>query len=1039
MSEIVEAAAGTGKTESLITKILDWVYGERRLNLSRILALTFTEKAANEMRQRLSDTLSELVRGSEKALDLLARRLGRRVEPDEARVRAREGLAEIEGAQITTIHSFCAHILRLFPIEAGVAPGFQVDEGERFEAFFDRRWREWLDRQLGEGGAGRGEWEELLSAVSLADLRELAAELCRKVSVSLPVESKLPARSEVEPVHALGRTLLEQLGSQSNDQVRSVKLSVRLMKEYLEGRLRASDLSRARLIEDKAPGQKKYESIRDDVLRVCRMGRHLPGAIAVAAASRLLAPFVRDFRDELVQKGTLTFEALLSFARRVLHSNLFVRHQLKQMFAAILVDEFQDTDPIQYDIILFLAERPESFANDVRRIELEPHKLYIVGDPKQSIYAFRGADIEAYEEIKQVVLRNGGTPRRLDVNYRSRAEILEVVNTIFSKLMVFEKGLQPDYIAFKPHRTEPSPDPDSVQVVRMAGKKLSADAARGAEARYIAEWIDEHIAAGERGKVAILLRSLNDVQMYLDRLRRKGIPYVIEGEKFFYQAQEIIDVTNLLQAVVNPHDEIAIVGFLRSFAAGLSDPEVFALRGRLHYLAHQPADPYARRIYAAMRDLHERSSRIRVDELVDLALERFPFLPSAAATYYGPQAVSNLLKIRMQAAEAARSGNISAAAFVDQVRRNIESLKEEGESPIADERLDAVKVLSIHRSKGLEFDTVFLPDMHRKLEDGVDDRVLTEWSTGQTGLALGKAAVDSVGLRLRLKVAARKREESLRVLYVAMTRAKSKLILTGRIEPGGASFAAKLCLALPSLAGSPPGLWPAGGGHIRVIDYAPPGPWKFRLRSEKARARVDAAKLSEAWKNRCALYDSTLAATVVSTPAGQREKGIAIDEEVDESPIREKREAAIWIGIVCHDLLARLDWSQPRLALDAALAEVPPEHRDVVRTKSESMLNAFISSEAFRRIAAARILGREVPFVLSRGSQLVSGRIDLLLQEDKTWWIVDYKTGGGEDLIDSYGPQLAAYKEALSQAAGDRPLRTAILHLPTSRWIEKEV
>lgn len=1027
---IVEAAAGTGKTESLIYKILDLVYGERQLKLSRILALTFTEKAANEMRKRLSDTLAELVRGNARAVSLLGDRLGRSISMTEAQDRAREALVEIESAQITTIHSFCAYMLRLYPIEAEVAPDFEVDEGDKFEALFDRRWKEWLDEQLAEDGPAREDWETLLSGTTLARLRELAGQMCRKYSIALPIESSPPSRSDVEKMLARGRQLLERLGSDKNDAVRSVWLSCELMQAYLDVRLRGSDVGRAKWIDAKAPTQKKYEPVKADIEEVARYGKHLPGMIVASKAARLLSPFAKEFREELVRKGFLTFEALLAFARRLLHKRAFVRYQLKTLFSVILVDEFQDTDPIQYDIIMFLSERPKSFGSEVRQIELEPNKLYIVGDPKQSIYAFRGADIEAYEVIKQVVIRNGGRQRRLDVNYRSRAEILEVVNTIFSKLMIENRGLQPGYIAFKPYRVPDAPHPEAVEIVRMIGEKLKSDEARDAEARYIAEWIEGNAAVGERGRIAILLRSLNDVQTYLDMLRRKGIPYVIEGEKFFYQAQEIIDFTNLLEAVVNPHNEIAVVGFLRSFAAGLGDPDVFALRGKFNYLVHEPDDAFARKIYARLRELHEFSTKRRVDELVDRALEIFPFLMTASATYYGPQAVSNLLKIRMRAAEAARTGRVSAASFVDQARRSVEGSKEEGESPIADERIDAVKVLTIHRSKGLEFDTVFLPDMHRKLEGDVNDTVLSDWSLGKAGISLGGHVVDEAGLELRKKIEDRLQEETRRVLYVAMTRAKSKLILTGRFDPRQNSFARLLCEALPALPECTPGLLPAGGGHIQVRDYVYQGPWKFRRKAKRAKLQVDARALGRTWEERKKLFERVNATPLFVSPSSLAErlaKKITTLEEPDDLVVREK---SVWVGIVCHDALARLDFDRPRWRVSVTGA--PLEHQEAVEAEAKRILEKFAATDVFRRLQEGKRVGREVPFVMAQGDQCVSGRIDLLLEEKDVLWVLDYKTGGTED----FRPQLEVYRQALQKAVGAKPVKTAVIHLPTGRWIE---
>jgi ATP-dependent helicase/nuclease subunit A len=1030
MSLIVEAAAGTGKTESLVTHLLRRLFGDPPVRLSRILALTFTEKAANEMRKRVTDLLAELVRGDPETAKKVRDRIGRNVDNAALRSGAREAIAEIESAQIATIHSFCAHILRLYPIEAGVVPGFEVDEGEQFELLFERRWREWLDAQLSGAGAFREEWEDLLGAASLEELRELAAELCRRQAVPLPVESRAPSREAVEAMLARAVGLQERLPPGNNDNARSLKLSAELMRAFLGGRLKGSDAGRAKHIVDGPPDQKKYQQVREEMAAVCAFGRALPGALAASRAGRLLSPFARDFRDEFLRLGHLTFDGLVSFARRLLRDNLYVRYRLKTLFEAILVDEFQDTDPLQYDLILLLAERPEKSGGEPRQVELQPGKLYIVGDPKQSIYAFRGADLQAYEATKQAILRNGGREECLDINYRSRPEILRVVNAVFGKLMRFQEGLQPRYIEFQARPSSGPQVEDAVEFVRVVGG-AGAEEAREAEAAFIADWIEESIPEGGRGRVALLLRSLNDVQVYLDRLRRKAIPYVIEGEKFYYQAQEIIDAKNLLAAAVNPHDAIAVVGFLRSFAAGLDDAEVVALRGRFDYRSVLPENPHARKVYAALKDLHDRSGRLRVDELVDLALERFPLLMAASATYYGPQAVSNLLKLRLQAGEAAASGRTSVADFVDRLRRSVESFREEGESPIADERLDAVKVLSIHKAKGLEFDTVILPDLHRQLPDAIDTKVLFDWTSGRTGLLLGRDRADAAAMELAARLAERKRQEARRVLYVAMTRARSKLILTGAFV-NRPSSSALLIEAIPALAERPAGRIQIGGASVRIRDIRYGGPGRLRRRVRRDALRADPEGLARGWERRKALEEKIRSTPLFWSPSDLSEKKVDVGEEEEPAPPRLER--AAWVGIVCHDALARIDLSRPRAEVGPSLRAVPRGMREAVGREARRLLARFFASAGFRRIRGAKLLGREIPFTLRREGRIYAGRLDALLEEQGVLWVLDYKSFAG-DLFDRHAPQLEVYRDAVERATG-RPVRAAVVSLADGAWVE---
>ena len=309
----------------------------------------------------------------------------------------------------------------------------------------------------------------------------------------------------------------------------------------------------------------------------------------------LLSPFVQAVRQSFLNSGWLTFDGLLGKARTLLRDHPAIREQLKRDYRALLVDEFQDTDPVQYEIVLYLAERMGLQAISWRDAELEPGKLFIVGDPKQSIYAFRRADIEAFDHVVERMERSGALRCELATNFRSHAQVLDVVNGVFNALLVAQPSIQPPNVPLtvQPNRSSQFRNP-GVELRLVASEHdddLDSAAATRVEAEQIALLIGRLLQPAEHaftstesghtlrpGHIALLFRKLTQAEHYLEALRRHHIAYIIDGEKHFYRRQEVIDLVNILRCVESPHDRIALVGVLRSAVGGLPDSALVALQ-----------------------------------------------------------------------------------------------------------------------------------------------------------------------------------------------------------------------------------------------------------------------------------------------------------------------------------------------------------------------------------------------------------------------------------------------------------------------------
>ena len=323
---------------------------------------------------------------------------------------------------------------------------------------------------------------------------------------------------------------------------------------------------------------------------------------------------------------------------------------------------------------------------------MEPGKLFIVGDPKQSIYAFRRADIEAFERVVEKIRAGGGTVYSLVTNFRSNEAVLAVVNNVFDRLFQPAEHIQPanEPLAVKPQR-KPEVSVSGAQLrLVTAGEddeEFDVQAATRAEAEALARWLKEELlpetTVTDRdrregplrpGHIALIFRKLTQAQVYLDALRRYDIAYITDGEKHFYRRQEIVDVVNLLRVIDNPHDSIALVGVLRSPLGGMADRDLLALqqieglgyqrRERLSAWNH-PRAGTVRRLYERLAELHQLAPLQPVPDAIDLIFDRLPVLELAAASLHGEQAVANLRKIREMAEALADRPHLTLTGFVD--------------------------------------------------------------------------------------------------------------------------------------------------------------------------------------------------------------------------------------------------------------------------------------------------------------------------------------------------------------------------------------
>jgi len=1061
----VEAAAGAGKTTVLVTRLLELIRSGKA-TLDQIVAVTFTEKAAGELKVRVREEI-------ERALD-------ENLDPA-TEERFRGALDDLGHGPIGTIHSFCASLLRERPVEAGVDPQFAVADELTASLLRERVWGEWLEGELaagnravlravshgvnleGQGHTVYGLTQKMLDCPDLLDglpRRPDAGENAREfIHYARPKLATLVDQldtycSAEESAHFRGcmedarRTLV--LAEGLND----IQAEAEVMRLYLRRRFPGKQHWSRRESRDLA--RQIHAELKDRLEAV----QEAIGADLAASAAEALVGFIDSYRSAKEQEGLLDFHDLLLLTRDMLVRSREARDHFKARYKHLLVDEFQDTDPLQVEIVFFLAERRGRHGAAWQEVELEPGKLFMVGDPKQSIYRFRRADIEVYEKAK-AALSSQGDPLILSQSFRPVRQLAEAVNRIFAPVIKKpDDGLyQPDYVPLVPHRGDVAkraaatvlfPPPEVRQEL------TNEDSARRAEAQCVAAMIRRIVGEGWEivdpgtkrrravayGDIAILARTFTTCERYADALASAGIPLRIIGGKHFYLAYEIHSLVAVLKAIDNPHDRLSLIAALRGPFFGVSDDELLVAsceRGPLSYLDDDHGGDLGAAL-AVLRELHER----RHAESLALFLQRLFEKTKVLELFYlrprGAQRVANLVKIVERARELDGKQRVTFRGFVRWLSRLHETEADETESPMLEGEADFVQFLTIHRSKGLEFPVVFVADMTYGTGRASNFVVLRDRqpSEGQFAFYLGEE-----GLRVRTanwpgkeheKV--RAEAEAARLFYVAATRARDLLFLMAHWGKGRGGLAAFLGDELN--AEDPSWGQRTACGTVfdtRTLDLKQGLGRPFRVRLPKLeRLGKEAEKRlasREKWRQDMANTLAKAQEGIVWRTPSRLQDGFGTRAEVDAaSPASGEGRR---VGSLVHRCLERAGLDDASV-LDALLEaearglrlseEATSVARRLVRVAAESSL--------LRRALNAASCYHEVPFSAKVNEVVLTGLIDLLFVEDGQVVVVDFKTDAVRDeaelerRAESYRAQVLAYALAAHRILC-KPVKEVIL------------
>ena len=1065
----VEAGAGSGKTHSLVARVVATVL-DGGVPLRHIAAVTFTEKAAAELRDRLRVAFER-----------------------DGSPAAQEALDELDSAAIGTLHSFARRILTEHPIEAGLPPLLEVLDEVASGVAFDERYVNLRTAMLDDPALTPALLLALSAGMRLDDLRSLALTFtdnwdlipARVLATAPPA---LPT-VDITPLLETARWLAEQRGRCRADDDKLLP-NVEAVADWA-ARLAAAadDPARVALLRGLPEGgwnlgrRENWEApvteVRAAGRRLVRDARALRTQVLDAAlrtlARRIGASTLADAQARR-EEGRLEFHDLLVLTRDLLRHPVHgasVRAALQQRYRRLLLDEFQDTDPIQIELAVRIAGGAAADAPQWTDVVVPPASLFVVGDPKQSIYRFRRADIGTYLTAQQHL----GEQVLLDTNFRTGSSIVDWINHTFGRLILPEPGSQPQ---FHPLRAVRPDAPVGPAVVRLGTRPHSATTNAGAlrehEAADVVAAVRTALAQrwqveaepGPDGQrrwrditlpdIAILLPARTALPQLEAALDEAGIRYHSEASSLVYRTAEVRELLAAARAVDDPSDQLSLVTALRSRLFGCGDDDLWTWRsagGSWHILRQAPesipADHPVAQAIAWLRRLHYDSAWLSPSEVLGRIVEGRRMLETAVADRHARDIWRRLRFVVDQARAWSEVEHGGLRSYLSWVTRQSSDNARVAEAVLPETDTRALRIMTIHAAKGMEFPMVIVAGMTSQpfaRRGGVD--VL--WPpTGGYELRLRRDFATA-----SYDVAAPIDEqmddhERIRLLYVACTRARDHLVVsTHRREPAGpawrraetrltsAELLAQGCadapgmveltpvpdlsLAQPAPEVAPPPdypQWSASAAALRARTARPSAVSASQFEGSAESATADSARIRAA------------ATDVLGEPV---DPGLAKDARDLELPPWNKGRYGTAIGRAVHGVLQTVDLRTGD-GLDGAvaaqaLAEGVGEFADVVARLARSALAAdLIRRAATRRHWRETYVGTTLPS--ADGDHVVEGVVDLLYRDDDGLVLVDYKTDAVPvqaipSRVDYYRPQMAVYALALQAAVGE-PVRRCVL------------
>lgn len=1081
----VTAGAGAGKTTCLKDTYLGLL--EKGLKPDQIVAITFTEKAAEEMRSRVVQAVAA------------------RAQEDSSRDWHRL-LPLVEWAPLTTIHSFCASLLREFGVLLGLNPDLAVLDENEFSALLAEIIQDILRGALSQGGQVL---QRLLAHYpsQLDNHISLLFQALRTDGLSVEQAGKATQQAHDKAL-AAGKGIVDQIArgvsdlesicatKKINKQAQYGKNIYALIDEWpelktaLEADIQDSGVQ-ARLYELTKGNWQAAKPARDIIRPAVERLISLPHISVAAQLSddllSLVEQVTRQVEEECRRRSCLSFDDLLLLARDLLKNHAQVLTELRQRWQVLMVDEFQDVNPVQGELVRLLA------GLDEENPAVAPPRLMVVGDHKQSIYAFRGADVTVFAKTMREFPLLGGKVAALKENFRSQPGLIAFFNRLFAEVFKDAALAENAPLAFveytqnddqEPGRDHPKTDHALVEVVEVVGpgadegEKIPASAWRQFEAKAIASYLDRVIRKDgvPPGRIALIFRRLTQIGVYEDALRGAGVGFYTVRGRGFYDCQEVADLLSAMRALLSPDDNLALAGFLRSPMLGLSDEALLALTYpdgktfRSLSRAIKEAAPLPewlgteqtarwQKALAIFQSLGPMAKRMSPAELTECLLDATGIVPVLMAAPAGDQKAANLRKLLETAREPQGALKGGVENFVRGLKAMVEAPPNDPQAPLLGEEAQVVRLMSVHQAKGLEFPVVILPDLDAGRRGGDS---LPPPRDGVVGLKprdplTNKLIFTPVAKELADFQAAVEEAETARLFYVACTRAEERLVFIQtqaqrqQSNPKGwAKWVETLVRDDPAtkvIASNELGEPAAAEGHGAALawpEFMPPQPGEMDAQGAAIVKRVLEPEELTPVENRVVRISVSGLENWFTCPrlslitrrfgldtASLYQRGAKhADSEHTQSGLD-----PVALGSAVHKAMESADLSAGPPGLEPALAGLEPDLAAAVRVLASGVWQTdFV--QYVSNLPPSHFL-REQPFRLwiepTNGTPAVEvmGELDLVIirPAPEPPIIVDYKVTKKID-PDHYRDQLGLYALALWSANPDGPLpRTCLCYL----------
>jgi ATP-dependent exoDNAse (exonuclease V) beta subunit len=1083
----VEAGAGSGKTSALVQRIVATVLDAGLpVPLRHIAAVTFTEKAAAELRDRLRAAFEQ------------ARTTAG---PGSARgQRADVALEDLDEAAIGTVHSFARRILAEHPIEAGLPPLLEVLDEVASSVEFENRWTALRAELLDEPALTPSLLMAMAVGLKLDDLRTIARAFTGDWDLIAPrvlaqPEGGLPTLAIDEVVREARR--IAELARHCTDADDRFLERLDGLSAWADGVERAVD-EPARLAALAAAANLKWsygrvanwtgyglEKIKQECAACMADAAALcakVGDVALRRIARRLGEATLEAAEERRSEGKLEFHDLLVLARNLLRSEVHgagVRATLAARYRRILLDEFQDTDPIQIELAVRIAGGVTADAPSWTDVAVPEGSLFVVGDPKQSIYRFRRADIGTYLEAQSEI----GSEVVLSTNFRTVEPVLKWVNFVFGQLIQPEPGSQPGYRALDSVRpAAPAGPPIVVLGVDAHSDKPSADDMRAREAADVVASVQAAIAErwqvaddGFRSSssngawrdvklsdIAVLVPARTSLPHLEAAFDKAGVPYRAEASSLVYRTREVRDLLTAARAADDPSDGLALVSALRSPMFGCGDDELwtwYQAGGRWNLLAPVPdslsGDHAVAGAVTYLRKLHNARTWLAPSEvLARLVDDRRMY--EVAAGFGRSRDVWRRLRFVVDHARAwSEAEHGSLRDYLAWAARQGDEASRVAEAVLPETDADTVRIMTIHAAKGLEFPVVIVSGMSSQPGGGRPGVQVLWPRTGGYEIKMGKS-LQTLDFEVAKPIDEQmSHHERLRLLYVACTRARDHLVVSlhrrtrsSKEPPEDARLTSAELLAAASVgAPSQVGLAVSGAvpavanGHVRVEPPPSLEDWRALMATVRASAAHPAALSASELEG--TLGSSVVAPAVTDRLGEPADPGLAKDARDLELPPWNKGRYGTAIGRAVHGVLQTVDLVSGAGLSEAVAAQVLAEGVVADSSLVEVLAQAALTSPTVQR-AAERQHWRETYVGTEVGDRVLEGFVDLVYRDDDGLVIVDYKTDAApvsalDVRVAFYRPQMAAYAAALSAATGQPIARGVLVFLSPSGAIDREV